>query len=57
MSGGNPERECKTWAEYFKLHPAANLFPMFREDKLEALGADIEKKGILEKIVLFYDGD
>jgi hypothetical protein len=41
-----------SWRDVLKIHPACELFPAMSADELKALGEDIEKNGLLEKIKL-----
>lgn len=43
----------KSWREVYKVHPAADLFPMLPEDELRKLGEDIKANGLKENIVLW----
>src|SRR5262249_11773245 len=36
----------KTWRDVYKVHPAADLFPMQPEDELRKLGEDIKANGL-----------
>ena len=49
--------EKKSWRDVYKVHPAADLFPMLPEEELRKLGEDIKKNGLKETIVLWsHDG-
>ena len=39
-----------TWRDKYKVHPAANVFPMMSDEELEALGQDILENGLREPI-------
>jgi hypothetical protein len=49
--------EKKSWREVYKVHPAADLFPMLPEDELRKLGEDIKANGLKEKIILWSGDD
>ena len=36
-----------TWRDKYKVHPAADVFPMMSDEELEALGQDILENGLL----------
>ena len=46
----------KSWRDVYKVHPAADLFPMLPEDELRKLGEDIQKNGLQESIVFWSPG-
>src|SRR5258708_7264713 len=48
--------EKKSWRDVYKVHPAADLFPMLPEDELRKLGEDIKANGLRENIVLWSPG-
>jgi hypothetical protein len=48
--------EKKSWRDVYKVHPAADLFPMLPDDELRKLAEDIKKNGLKEKIVLWSPG-
>ena len=52
-----PEPQATGWRDYFKIHPAAKLFPPMPEEQLKGLGEDIAANGFLNRITLFYDGE
>src|SRR5262249_23126219 len=43
----------KSWREVYKVHPAADLFPMLPEDELRKLGEDIKANGLKESVTLW----
>jgi ParB-like chromosome segregation protein Spo0J len=47
------------WREKYKVHPAADVFPMMRDEELAALGADIKESGLKHPIIFDrgYDHD
>src|SRR5690348_8445060 len=45
--------EKKSWRDVYKIHPAADLFPMLPEDELRKLGEDIKANGLKEPIVMW----
>lgn len=47
----------KSWRDVYKVHPAADLFPMLPEDELRKLGEDIAANGLRESISLFRADD
>ena len=42
-----------TWREKYKVHPAANIFPMMSDEELQKLGEDIRTNGLKQPIILF----
>ena len=40
----------------YRIHPAANLFPMMTGDDLKALTLDIQQHGLMQPIILWNDG-
>ena len=40
----------KSWRDVLLIHPAADLFPRMSEPELRALGEDIKKQGLRDKI-------
>jgi hypothetical protein len=49
--------EKKSWRDVYKVHPAADLFPMLPEDELRKLGEDIKANGLRSPIVLWAPGN
>ncbi len=45
----------KEWSK--KAHPAANLFPMLSDYKLDEMSADIKANGLHDPIILTHDGE
>src|SRR5215510_600722 len=45
----------KSWREVYKVHPAADLFPMLPEYELRKLGEDIRARGLEHPIVLWAE--
>src|SRR5262245_53202264 len=47
------------WREEFKVHPAADVFPMMSDEELAELGADIMKNGLQHPIIWWdrFDGE
>ena len=41
------------WRETYKVHPAADVFPMMSDDELAKLGEDIMANGLKQRIVLY----
>ena len=42
-----------SWRDQYKVHPAADVFPMMSDEELEALGDDIKKNGLRQPIPSF----
>jgi ParB/Sulfiredoxin domain len=45
-----------SWRDKYKVHPAADVFPMMSDERLAELGEDIKKNGLTIP-VLFWNGD
>jgi hypothetical protein len=45
-----------SWRDKYKVHPAADVFPMMSDEELAALGEDIKKNGLREPITLEHTG-
>jgi ParB-like chromosome segregation protein Spo0J len=46
------------WRDIYKVHPAADVFPMMSDEELDKLGEDIKKHGLQQAIVFSgHDGD
>jgi hypothetical protein len=45
-----------TWRDTYKVHPAADVFPMMSDQELEALGEDIRENGLQTSIVFGPEG-
>jgi hypothetical protein len=45
-----------TWREQYKVHPAADVFPMMSDEELLFLGEDIKANGVLDPITFDKDG-
>ena len=44
---------AKSWRDHIKVHPAADLFPPMSPDELKALGEDIKKNGLKNRVPLY----
>ena len=47
----------KSWRDIYKVHPAADLFPMLPEDELKKLGEDIKANGLKETVTLWREAE
>jgi hypothetical protein len=45
------------WRDDYKVHPAADVFPMMSDEELDTLGKDIEANGLHIPITFGYVGD
>lgn len=45
----------ETWRQKYRVHPAADLFPMLPDAELDELGADIKQNGLREPLVIWRD--
>lgn len=54
--GGAIDTRHSKWRDKFKVHPAADIFPMMDDDDLATLGEDIERTGLKHQIILTCDG-
>jgi hypothetical protein len=53
-----PERKRRpSWRDVLKVHPAAELFPLMSNDELLALGEDIKKNGLRNRIAVIDGPD
>jgi len=43
-----------TWRDKYKVHPAADVFPMMGDDELKALGEDIKVNGLQEPLTFWW---
>ena len=41
-----PAQRTSTWRDKYKVHPAADVFPMMSDDELAELGEDIKANGL-----------
>ena len=65
MSGahtGNPATAetvngAPKWREQYKVHPAADVFPMMSDEELAELGKDIKANGLKHPIILLHTAD
>jgi hypothetical protein len=46
----------KTWRDQYRVHPAADVFPMLDDEELHKLGEDIRRTGLKHQIILSKDG-
>jgi hypothetical protein len=46
-----------TWRDQYKVHPAADVFPMMSDEELEKLGQDIKANGLLDPITFTMPTD
>jgi hypothetical protein len=49
----NRSEKQASWRDTYKVHPAADAFPMLSDDELAKLGEDIKANGLKQPIVLF----
>jgi hypothetical protein len=45
------------WRDEFKVHPAADVFPMMSEEELDKLGKDIKANELREGVTLWFPDD
>ncbi len=45
----------KTWRDLYRIHPAAELFPMMTDEELDDLAADIRKNGLAAPVMFWTD--
>ncbi len=45
-----------TWRDHYKVHPAADVFPMMSDEDIAKLGADIKANGLKVPIRFYLDG-
>jgi hypothetical protein len=43
------------WRDKYKVHPAADVFPMMSDEEIDALGVDIKANGQRAPIILWSD--
>src|SRR5690242_11357760 len=48
-------KTTETWRERYRVHPAADIFPMLSLEELAVLAEDIAARGLLEVPVLWQD--
>ena len=46
-----PQTKQVSWRETYKVHPAADIFPMMSDDELQKLGEDIKASGLKHPII------
>jgi ParB-like chromosome segregation protein Spo0J len=54
-SAADPTRPTSKWRSRFKVHPAADVFPMLSDEELAILGEDIKNHGLTDPILLRGD--
>jgi ParB-like chromosome segregation protein Spo0J len=52
-----PTAAMISWRDVLKVHPAADLFPLVSTDELKALGEDIKKNGLRNRIAVIDGPD
>jgi ParB-like nuclease domain len=52
----NEKQVTSTWRDTYKVHPAADVFPMMSEEDLDKLGDDIKANGLRNPIILDSHG-
>src|SRR6476646_7445682 len=50
------EGQVMGWRDEYKVHPAADVFPMMSDEELDALAKDIEENGLREPIKIMRVG-
>jgi hypothetical protein len=45
------------WRQRYKVHPAADVFPMMSDDELDKLGENIKQNGLLAQVIFYEDED
>jgi hypothetical protein len=53
MEATESSEQKKSWRSVFKVHPAADIFPVMPPDELRELGKDIKMRGLEEPITLW----